>query len=176
MLESGVITESASPRAAPVVLVRKDGAWRFCMDYRRLNAVTRWDAYPLPRIEESLTGLKRVERYSTLDLASGYWQVEVDPADCKKKVFATLMGLYQFNCMPFGLMNVPARFQQLMQRCLGDQTHLKHLEEAFRQLSQHGLKLLPQKCQFLKKEVKYFGHVIGDWEWCWPRCRMGGRV
>ncbi|KAJ8359048.1 hypothetical protein SKAU_G00155730 [Synaphobranchus kaupii] len=94
MLESGVIAESASPWAVPVVLMRKkDGAWHFCVDYLRLNAVTHQDAYPLSRIEESLTGLKLAEWYSTLDLASGYWQVEVDPADREKMAFATPMGI-----------------------------------------------------------------------------------
>ncbi|KAJ8351885.1 hypothetical protein SKAU_G00233610 [Synaphobranchus kaupii] len=108
MLESRVITEIASPWAAPVVLVRKkDGAWRFCVDYRWLNAVSHRDAYPLPRIEESLTGLKQADWYSTLDLVSGYWQVEVDPADREKTAFATPMGLYQFNQMPFMLINTP---------------------------------------------------------------------
>ncbi|KAL2085758.1 hypothetical protein ACEWY4_019078 [Coilia grayii] len=120
MLDGGVITESASPWAAPVVLVRKkDGGLRFCVDYRKLNSVTHKDAYPLPRIEESLTGLRKAAWYSTLDLASGYWQVEVHPHDKEKTAFTTPMGLYQFERMPFGLCNGPATFQRLMQRCLG---------------------------------------------------------
>ena len=82
MLETGVIRESSSPWAAPIVLVRKkDSSWRFCVDYRKLNAVTHKDAYPLPRIEESLTCLQKATWYSTIALASGYWQVEVDPKD-----------------------------------------------------------------------------------------------
>lgn len=169
MLEDGVIRESASPWAAPVVLVKKkDGSWRFCVDYRKLNAVTHKDAYPLPRVEESLTSLKEAQWYSTLDLASGYWQVEVHPADKEKNVFATPLGLYEFERMPFGLCNAPATFQRLMQRCLGGQvheflliylddiilyspdfsSHLGHLEKVFTKLHEHGLKLSPQNATF----------------------------
>lgn len=82
MLDSGVVSESSSPCAAPIVLVKKkDGTWRFCVDYRKLNVLTHKDAFPLPRIEESLTCLIQARWFSTLDLASGYWQVEVDQKD-----------------------------------------------------------------------------------------------
>ena len=183
MLDSGVVKESASPWAAPIVLVRKkDGSWRFCVDYRRLNALTHKDAYPLPRIEESLTGLKAARWYSTLDLASGYWQVEMDPADREKTAFTTPFGLYEFERMPFGLCNAPATFQRLMQRCLGNlvndslliylddvvvfsldyDSHVRHLEEVFQRLHQHGLKLQPKKCHLFQREVTYLGHVISE--------------
>jgi len=183
MLDSGVVKESASPWAAPIVLVKKkDGSWRFCVDYRRLNAVTHKDAYPLPRIEESLTGLKSARWYSTLDLASGYWQVEMDPADREKTAFTTPFGLYEFERMPFGLCNAPATFQRLMQRCLGNlvndslliylddvvvfspdfDSHLRHLEEVFQRLHQHGLKLQPRKCHLFQRKVNYLGHVISE--------------
>uniref|UniRef100_A0A9J7ZJ87 Gypsy retrotransposon integrase-like protein 1 n=1 Tax=Cyprinus carpio carpio TaxID=630221 RepID=A0A9J7ZJ87_CYPCA len=183
MLDSGVVRESSSPWAAPVVLVKKkDGSWRFCVDYRKLNAVTHKDAYPLPRIEESLTGLKGAQWYSTLDLASGYWQVEMDPQDRQKTAFTTPMGLYEFDRMPFGLCNAPATFQRLMQRCLGSMvhdflliylddvvvfspdfdSHLHHLEQVFRKLHDHGLKLQPRKCKLFQQQVTYLGHVISN--------------
>ncbi|KAK7913015.1 hypothetical protein WMY93_013226 [Mugilogobius chulae] len=157
MLDSGVVRESSSPWAAPIVLVRKkDGSWRFCVDYRRLNALTHKDAYPLPRIEESLTGLRAAKWYSTLDLASGYWQVEVDPADREKTAFTTPFGLYEFERMPFGLCNAPATFQRLMQ------SHIRHLEEVFQKLDANGLKLQPRKCCLFQKSVTYLGHVISE--------------
>lgn len=122
MLEKGVIKESCSPWAAPIVLVRKkDRSWRFCVDYRKLNAVTHKDAFPLLRIEETLTNLTNAQWFSTLDLASGYWQVAMDPRDQEKTAFSTPLGLYEFQRMPFSLCNAPATFQRLMQQCLGGQ-------------------------------------------------------
>ncbi|KAL2093598.1 hypothetical protein ACEWY4_010910 [Coilia grayii] len=181
MLDSGVVKESASPWAAPVVLAKKkDGSLRFCVDYRKLNAVTHKDSFPLPRIEESLTSLSKSEWYSTLDLASGYWQVEVAPEDQEKTAFATPFGLYQFERMPFGLCNAPATFQRLMQRCLGAQvhdylliylddvivyspsfqSHLNHLEQVFARLHNYGLKLQPRKCRLFQRHVAYLGHIV----------------
>lgn len=181
MLEQGVIRESCSPWAAPIVLVRKkDGRWRFCVDYRKLNAVTHKDTFPLPRIEETLTGLSKSEWFSTLDLASGYWQVEMHPDDREKTAFTTPLGLFEFERMPFGLCNAPATFQRLMQRCLNGQiaesllvylddiiifstdfsSHLQHLEQVLERLWQHGLKLKPDKCKLLQHEVAFLGHVV----------------
>ncbi|PIK44251.1 putative thy-1 membrane glycoprotein isoform X1 [Apostichopus japonicus] len=106
MLDKGVIKESYSPWAAPMVLVKKgDGTIRICVDYRKLNDKTRKDAFPLPRIHESLNALSKAKLFSTLDLASGFWQVEMSPEDQPKTAFTTPMGLYEFNRMPFGLCN-----------------------------------------------------------------------
>ncbi|KAL1276908.1 hypothetical protein QQF64_023581 [Cirrhinus molitorella] len=117
MLEGGIIRESFSPWATPIVLVqKKSGAWRFCVDYRKLNSVTKKDAFPLPRIEDSLTSLTRAEWYSTLDLAGGYWQVRLDEKDREKTAFTTPFGLFDWERMPFGLCNGPATFRRLMQR------------------------------------------------------------
>lgn len=102
------------------------------MDYWKLNDVTHKCAYPLPRIEEFLTGLRTAAWYSTLDLASGYWQVELHTHDKEKTAFATPFGLYQFVHMPFGLCNAPTTFHRLMQRCLGEKVHdnlLIHLDD-----------------------------------------------
>lgn len=183
MLDSGVVKESSSPWAAPVVLAKKkDGSWRFCVDYRKLNAITHKDSFPLPRIEESLTSLTKCEWYSTLDLASGYWQVEVAPEDQEKTAFTTPFGLYHFERIPFGLCNAPATFQRQMQRCLGAQVydhlliylddvivyspnftaHLQHLEKVFTCLQEHGLKLQPQKCHLFQREVTYLGHIVSS--------------
>ena len=181
MLERGVVEPSASPWASPIVLVRKkDGSTRFCVDYRKLNDVTRKDAYPLPRIDATLDTLHGSQWFSTLDLLSGYWQVEVDEADRQKTAFCTTEGLFQFKVMPFGLCNAPATFQRLMDLVLAGlqwsdclvyiddvimlgrtfDEHLRNLRSVLQRLRESGLRLKPSKCSFFQSEVQYLGHII----------------
>ena len=180
MLVTGVIEESSSPWSSPIVLVRKkDGSLRLCVDYRRLNSVTRKDVFPLPRIDDLLDQFAGKKVFSTLDAKSGYWQIPMSEESRPKTTFATMNGLYEFKVMPFGLCNAPATFQRLMQKVLaglGDfcgvfiddivvfsdsvEEHLEHLRRLFARLRRAHLKLHPVKCRFVKRRVVYLGHVI----------------
>ena len=118
LLAIGAISE-ADPGECPfasscVVVRKKDGTFRLCVDYRRLNAITVKDSYPLPRIDEILSSLGKARYFASLDLLMGYHEVEVEPRDRAKTAFVTHRGLFVFNVMPFGLTNAPATFQRLM--------------------------------------------------------------
>lgn len=185
MQSTGVIQPSNSPWASPVVMVRKkDGSHRFCVDYRELNSVTRQDSFPLPRIDDLLDQLGESRYFSTLDLASGYWQIRIHPESVPKTAFTTPQGIFEFRVMPFGLTNAPSVFQRLKQQVLRDlnpndgpdfvsvyiddvlvfsrmlEDHLKHLKLVIDRLQGARLKLKPAKCHFLCTEVEYLGHVI----------------
>ena len=181
MEEKEVIRPSHSPWASPIVLVRKkDGSQRFCVDYRKLNAVTRKDAYPIPRIDDTLDTLSGSWWFSTLDMVSGYWQVEVGEQDREKTAFCTPYGLYEFNVMPFGLCNGPATFQRLMDLVLAGlqmthclvyiddvivvgrsfDEHLCNIRDVFNRVKGAGLKLKPSKCVFFREKVFYLGHEV----------------
>lgn len=181
LLKKGVIQESSSSYASPVVLVRKsDGSLRLCVDYRRLNSKTRRDAFPLPRIDESLDALSGARLFSTIDLASGYHQVALHERDRDKTAFTTPFGLYEYLRMPFGLCNAPATFQRLMQATMSDlvfqivlvylddllvfsstlSEHLVRLETVLKRLRETGLKVKVEKCHFLQPEVRFLGHQV----------------
>jgi hypothetical protein len=181
MLKRDVIVPSNSPWSSPIVLVKKkDGMARFCVDYCLLNDVTTKDAYPLPNIEDTFDALSGASYFCALDLASGYWQVEMDEDSQRKTAFSTRYGLYEFRVMPFGLCNAPATFERLMetvlrgnvwQRCLvylddiivygkDFPSTLANLDTILTALEKANLRLKPSKCEFFKKALKFLGFII----------------
>ena len=181
MASQGLIEDSQSPWSSALVLVqKKDGTLRCCVDYRALNAATTKDSYPLPRIDDSLDALSGAQWFSTLDLKSGYHQVPVAPEDRPKTAFSSGSGLKQFRVLPFGLCNAPATFERLMETVLsglhwvsllvylddvivfGDSVegHLKNLREVFERFRAAKLKLHPKKCQLFRREVNFLGHIV----------------
>lgn len=183
MRSQRVIEESQSPWVSPAVLVKKkDGTIRFCVDYRKLNTVTIKDSYPLPRIDDILDQLSGNSWFSTLDLKSGYWQIKIAQKDKAKTAFSVGNGLWQFNVMPFGLCNAPATFERLMEQVLQKLLSkiclvylddviifsqsfdgmIENLREVFLRLRSANLKLNPKKCVLFGRDVKYLGHVVSE--------------
>jgi hypothetical protein len=181
LLTAKVIEPATSPWASNVLLVKKrDGTWRFCLDYRRLNDLTRKEAYPLPRIDTCLESLGGSCFFSTLDLRSGYWQSELDHEDADKTAFITRSGQYRFTVLPMGLANAPSQFQRLMDLVMAGLLwnsclvylddiivysvtfgqHLERLTAVFDRLVKANLKLKPTKCQLFREKVHFLGHVI----------------
>ncbi|GBM91843.1 Retrovirus-related Pol polyprotein from transposon 297 [Araneus ventricosus] len=181
MVDNGIIEESSGPWASPIVLVKKkDGSTHFCVDYRKLNKITIKGSYPLPRIDDTLDALNGSQWFSTLDLKSGYWQVEIQSEDKEKTAFTTGQGLWQFNITAFGLYNAPATFERLMETVLRGLTseaclfylddiiivgrtfeeHFNNIRKVLQRLQKTNLKLSPKKCRFFRKEVSYLGHII----------------
>jgi transposase InsO family protein len=177
----GLIEKSNSNWASPVVLVtKKDGTRRFCVDYRRLNKVTTSDAFPMPNLTDTLYGLGGATKFTTLDLRAGFWQVEMEPSSKKYTAFSTPAGLYQFKVLPFGLKNSPATFQRLMSEVLRGyigrfcyvyiddivvfsrthEEHLGHLSRVLARLRQHELCCNLKKCYFGNDHVLYLGHTV----------------
>ncbi|XP_063361755.1 uncharacterized protein LOC134650752 [Cydia amplana] len=183
MLKDDIIEECESAWSSPALMVPKaNGEIRFCVDYRRLNAITKSDTYPMPRIDDLLQNTKRDCYMSTLDLRSSYWQVMLREADRDKSSFVCPLGTFRFKRMPFGLKNAPATFQRLIDRLRscsalkdvtilaylddllviseGYQRHLQDLEAVFKRLAEFNLHVNREKCAFARESVKYLGHVI----------------
>jgi len=181
MLSNGVIKESRSPWSSRVVLIKKkDGKPRFCIDYRKLNGLTKSDVYPLPRIDDSLAALQKGNFFTTLDMFAGYWQIPMDEASKEMTAFISEAGLYQFEVMPFGLKTAGATFQRFMDAILAGlkwksllvylddivifsstfEQHLLDVEEVIKRLRNAGLQLNRSKCHFLREEFTYLGHIV----------------
>ncbi len=186
LIEMNVIRPSNSPFASAVVLANKnDGSKRFCMDFRKLNDLTIKDAFPLPRIDESLESLGTAKYFTSLDMGSAFWQVELTEESITKTAFITCDGLWEWTRMPFGLCNATATFQRLMSKVLRDvgnrygnlvlcyvddiliatrtvEEHLQRLREVFQCLKRAGLKLKASKCKLMDTEIKFLGRRITE--------------
>ena len=182
MLDGGAIWPSTSPWCNAVILVhKKDGTLRFCIDFRHLNDRTEKDAHPLPRMPKIMEAMVGSCIFSCMDLKSGFWQVKMAEESRQYTSFTVgSFGIYEFLWMPFGLCNAPATFQRLMQNCLGEpnltyalvylddvvvfsdteEEHLKRLRAVLERFQEHGLKLKPSKCNFFQTEISYLGHQV----------------
>lgn len=183
MLDKNIIRHSNSPHAHEVVLVKKkDGKWRFCIDYRRLNDVTISDEFPLPRIQDLIRNIQDSKYFITLDLRAGYWQILMDENSIPLTAFRAHHNLYEYIVMPFGLKTAPATFSRLMEDVLGDlywrgvcvylddilihhvdfEGAMDLLKIVLQRLKKAGLTIAIDKCRFFPKELLYLGYIVGD--------------
>lgn len=183
MLRAGIIRPSTSPFAAPVLLVRKkDGSWRFCVDYRQLNAITVKNKHPMPVVDELLDEIAGAKWFTKLDPLSGYHQIRVADEDVFKTAFRTHQGLYEFLVMPFGLSRAPGSFQGMIHKVLEPllrhgvlafmddilvhtatlEEHVRRLREVLQLLRDNELVIKRSKCAFAQNKIEYLGHVISE--------------
>lgn len=175
-----IIEPSNSPWSSPVVpVIKKDGSLRLCIDYRKVNYVTKKDSFPIPNLTDSLYSLHGNEYFSTLDLTKGYYNIDMDEASKEVTAFKTAKSFMQFKKLPFGLSGAPSTFQRLMNLIFDDswkhvvcylddilimsktfREHVKRTEEVLKKLSEYNLKIKPSKCNIFRKEVEYLGNVV----------------
>ena len=181
LLSKGIIKPSESPWNAPIVVVtKKSGDIRLCIDYRKLNAITKRPIFPIPETSQLFDSLHGANYFSSLDLSNAYYQVEMSKKDREKTAFATRRGQYEFQRMPFGLSGAPSTFQRMMtlilksenwEKCLiylddvlvfsrGFEQHMERLQQVFQRFREAGAKLSPSKCSFLNGQLKFLGHII----------------
>ncbi|KAJ8020240.1 hypothetical protein HOLleu_39778 [Holothuria leucospilota] len=180
MLKMGIISQANSPYAFPLVALRKtDGTLRNCVDMRKLNQVTIFDAEPIPNQEEIFSQLSKDIYFTKIDLSKGYWQIPMEETSKQYTTFVTNSGLYQFNVMPFGLVNSGATFSRIMRILLKDlqnvhnyiddilihtstwEEHLKTVKEVLKRLRSSNLTARPTKCFIGYEEIEFLGHVVG---------------
>ncbi|ETM47977.1 hypothetical protein L914_07435, partial [Phytophthora nicotianae] len=180
-LDLGPIRPSTSPWVSPVPMIRKpDGGIRFCIDYRKLNSVTVKDSYPMPLIDDILDVLGNAKLFSTMDIASGYWNVPMDPGSVEKTAFTSKFGIYEWLIMPFGLCNEVPAFERLMENVLADlkwrvclvylddcvvfsddfPTHLVRVRQVLERFNEAGFKLKMKKCHWGRDQVAFLGHIV----------------
>ena len=183
MLQLGIIRPSMSPWASPVVIVPKpDGTIRFCVDYRKVNKVTKMDAYPIPSMERMIEKVPFAKYISTIDLTKGYWQIPLETSTIEKSAFITRKGLYEFLVMPFGMKTAPATFQRMMSEIVlrglefadayiddvvevdtptSFPQHISELRQVFQRLRTCKLNARPSKCKIAMSSVDFVGHRVG---------------
>lgn len=178
-INDGTVSPSSSPYSSAMHLTRKkDGSWRICGDYRKLNRITLPDKYPIPNLRDFSYHLQGCIIFSTLDLERTYYNIPISPEDRQKTALITPFGLYEFNVMPFGLTNAAQSFQRFMNNILRGleftfcyiddiliasktvDEHKVHLEQVLSRLQEHGLYIKPQKCNFGKDKVEYLGYLV----------------
>ena len=191
MLDRGLVTPCISEWSSPVTLVPKpDGTFRFCVDYRKVNSLTKSDSYPLPRVDACIDALGCAKFVTKLDLVRGYWQIPLTERAKDISTFVTPQGTYRFEVMPYGLKNAPATFQRLMNQLVADidncavyiddlivfsdtwEDHLVHLEKVLVRLSEASLVLNLKKCEFVKAHVQYLGYIVGQGKVCPPLSKV----
>ena len=182
MLEMGIIRPSKSPWASPIVIVPKpDGSIRFCVDYRKLNSVTKMDAYPIPSTERMIEKVASAKYITTIDLTKGYWQIPLETSTIEKSAFITTKGLYEFLVMPFGMKTAPATFQRMMSEIVlkgldfadsyiddvevdtasSFSQHISELQQVLQRLRECKLNARPSKCKIAMSTVDFVGHRVG---------------